>query len=86
MATDETHEDHETRDQTQVEDDYAVTIPRRVRERLDLEPGDSVEWVLTEDGELRVEVVEGEYGVFDDAETVSLGGDLADDDSMGLDY
>ncbi|WP_158058396.1 AbrB/MazE/SpoVT family DNA-binding domain-containing protein [Halorussus halophilus] len=83
MATDETRDDGETRDETRVEDDYAVTIPRRVRERLDLEPGDSVEWVLTEDGDLRVEVVEGEYGVFDDAPTVSLGD--VPDDTLGLD-
>ena len=31
-----------------------VTIPKRVREALDLEPGEELEFVVTEDGELTV--------------------------------
>lgn len=31
-----------------------VTIPKRVREALDLEPGEELQFVVTEDGELTV--------------------------------
>jgi len=68
-------------DQSKVSDDYTVRIPPRIREELDVSPGDSVEWHVT-DGELAVEMVEQEYGVFDDAETVSLGD--VDHDTFGI--
>ncbi|WP_135824906.1 AbrB/MazE/SpoVT family DNA-binding domain-containing protein [Halorussus ruber] len=70
--------------QSRVGDDYSVRLPARVREELDVSPGDRIEWRVTDDGELAVEVVEQEYGVFDDAETVSLGGAADDHDCMGL--
>lgn len=73
-----------TRDETTIGDDYTVRIPPQVREQLDVSPGDSVRWCVTGDGELEVEVVEGEYGVFDDAEVVSLGGAADEHDYMGL--
>ena len=67
-------------DETTVEDDYAVRIP----ERLDVSPGDRLRWVVTDRGELSVEVVEQEYGVFEDAEPVSLGD--VPDDPLGTEY
>lgn len=41
-----------------------------------------VRWNVTEDGELEVEVVRQEYGVFEDAPVVSLGD--VPDDSLGM--
>lgn len=69
-------------DETTVEDDWTVRIPERVRERLDVDPGDKIRWVVTDEGELSVEVVEQEYGVFEDAKTVSLGD--VPDDALGM--
>jgi AbrB family looped-hinge helix DNA binding protein len=79
MATEELSDD------SKVRDDGSLRIPERVRERLDLDPGDRLRWNVTEDGELEVEVVRQEYGVFEDAPVVSLGGAADDHDSMGLD-
>ena len=72
----------EISDETTVEDDCTVRIPERVRERLDIDPGDKIRWLVTDEGELTVEVVEQEYGVFEDAETVSLGD--VPDDALGM--
>lgn len=69
-------------DETTVEDDCTVRIPERVRERLDVDPGDKIRWLVTDEGELSVEVVQQEYGVFEDAETVSLGD--VPDDALGM--
>lgn len=71
-------------DETRVEDDYAVRIPERVRERLGVSPGDKLRWVVTDEGDLSVEMVEQEYGVFEDAEPVSLGD--VPDDALGTEY
>lgn len=78
MATDETP------DESRVEDDFSVRIPPSVRDELDVSPGDRVEWRVTDDGELAVEVVEQEYGAFDDAEVVSLGD--VPDDTLGMEF
>lgn len=74
----------ENRDETTVGDDYAVRIPARVRKQLDVSPGDRIRWGVSDDGTLKIDVVEQEYDVFGDAETVSLGD--VPDDTLGLDY
>lgn len=70
--------------ESRVEDDYAVRIPTRIRDQFDVSPGDRVQWSVTDDGDLTVEVVEQEYGAFEGAEVVSLGGAADDHDCMGL--
>jgi bifunctional DNA-binding transcriptional regulator/antitoxin component of YhaV-PrlF toxin-antitoxin module len=44
-----------------------VSIPAGIRRRLDIEDGDTIRWRVV-DGELSVEVVNQETGVFDDYE------------------
>jgi AbrB family looped-hinge helix DNA binding protein len=83
MATDESSE---TTDETTVNENYAATIPARVRERVDVQPGDKIRWTATEEGQLRVEVVKQRYGVWEDAEPQSLGEVTEEDiDAMGVD-
>lgn len=43
-------------------------IPAAVRRRLDIDDGDHLRWVYSEDGELRVEVVHREEGTFEEFE------------------
>ena len=69
MATEEAAE------QTKVNERGMVTIPADLRRRLDIEPGDTLRWSVTEDDELTVEVVRQRYGAFDDAPTAPMGGD-----------
>lgn len=59
--------------ETTVTDHYSVTVPATVRDRLDIEPGDKIRWSVSEDGDLRVEVVTQEWGVFEDFEPVDIG-------------
>ncbi|MFB6130337.1 MAG: AbrB/MazE/SpoVT family DNA-binding domain-containing protein [Salinigranum sp.] len=83
MATEDTGE---TSDETVINDNYAATIPARVRDRIDVKPGDKLRWTATEDGRLRVEVVKQRYGVWDAAEPGHLGAVTeADIDAMGVD-
>lgn len=78
--------DDETSDETTINDNYAATIPARVRKRIDVQPGDKLRWTATEDGELRVSVVKQRYGALDDLEPVHLGGVTDEEiDEMGLD-
>ncbi|WP_101295374.1 AbrB/MazE/SpoVT family DNA-binding domain-containing protein [Halegenticoccus soli] len=82
MGTEDTGE---TSDETVINDNYAATIPARVRERIDVQPGDKLRWTATEDGHLRVEVVKQRYGVWEDAEPGHLGEVTEDDiDAMGV--
>lgn len=60
-------------DESTVSDRYAVTIPSPVRDRLDIEPGDTVRWRVTEAGELSVEVVKRQFGVLADFEPADMG-------------
>lgn len=70
MTTDEPLEE------TEVSDRGMVTIPAAVRRRLDIEPGDKLQWDITADGDLVVEVVRQRYGAFaDDDKKADLGGD-----------
>lgn len=45
-----------------------ANIPAAVRRRLDIDDGDHLRWVYSEDGELRVEVVHREEGTFEEFE------------------
>ncbi|WP_132057365.1 AbrB/MazE/SpoVT family DNA-binding domain-containing protein [Halorussus amylolyticus] len=65
MATEET--------ETTVNQSYAVTIPAAVREHLDLEPGDRLQWSIDEDGRLVAEIVRERYGLADDIEPIDMG-------------
>jgi AbrB family looped-hinge helix DNA binding protein len=67
-----------TTSETKVTDHGGTTIPAEIRESLDIDPGDKIRWTITDEGELTVEVVKQETGVFDDFEPVSLGGDGAE--------
>lgn len=60
-------------DETTVSDRYAVTIPSPIRDRLDIEPGDTVRWRVTETGDLSVEVVKQRFGVLTDFEPADMG-------------
>ncbi|WP_207587435.1 AbrB/MazE/SpoVT family DNA-binding domain-containing protein [Halomontanus rarus] len=50
---------------TTVDDEYSVTIPPTVRSELDLEPGDRLEWTVT-DGRLVANVVRERFIAFDE--------------------
>jgi bifunctional DNA-binding transcriptional regulator/antitoxin component of YhaV-PrlF toxin-antitoxin module len=63
-------------DETTVNDSYSVTIPEAIRERVDIEASDKIRWHVDDDGALSVEVVKQEMGVFDDFESVSMGGSV----------
>jgi len=53
-----------------------VTIPAKLRRRLDIEPGDKLRWDTDEEGNLSVEVVKQRYGAFaDDDMKAPMGGD-----------
>ncbi|PSQ55209.1 AbrB family transcriptional regulator [Halobacteriales archaeon SW_8_68_21] len=73
MATEEAPEE------TTVSDRGMVTIPARLRRRLDIEPGDKLRWETDEEGNLSVEVVKQRYGAFaDDDMMAPMGGDGLD--------
>lgn len=69
MATEDPSEE------TKVNDRGMVTIPAEIRRRLDIEAGDKLQWDVTDEGTLTVDVVRQRYGAFDDAPTADLGGD-----------
>jgi len=60
-------------EQTVLNDDGAVSVPHSVREQLGLDPGDSLEWSVRDDGTIAVEPVTERYGAFDDFEPVDMG-------------
>lgn len=71
-------------DVTTVDERYAVRIPVRLRRRLDVEPGDAVQWIVSEDGTVELEPADQEYGVFDDFEPFDAGPtDAANDHDLG---
>lgn len=69
------HTDMGTTEETKINDRGGTTIPAEIRESLDIDAGDKLRWTVTEDGELSVEVVKQEIGVFEDFEPMALGGD-----------
>lgn len=73
-------------DETEITDQWTVTVPTIVRHHLDVEPGDEIEWHVADDGSVTVDVVNERYGAFDDFEAVSLGGDAVEShDHLGVD-
>lgn len=64
-------------EETTVSDRGMVTIPASLRRRLDIEPGDKLQWDIDDEGTLSAEVIKQQYGAFDDYEPVSMGGDGA---------
>lgn len=69
---------------TTVDDRYAVRIPAELRRRLDIEPGDAIQWTVTEDGAVELEPIDQEYGAFDDFEPFDIGPtDAANDHDLG---
>lgn len=45
---------------TRVTETYTVEIPRSLREELRLEPGDTIQWDITDSGRLLADVVDAE--------------------------
>ncbi|WP_128478829.1 AbrB/MazE/SpoVT family DNA-binding domain-containing protein [Halorussus pelagicus] len=67
-------------EQTTINDHYSVTVPAAIRNRLDIQPGDKLDWAVTDNGNLVVEVVKQRYGAFEDFEAVDMGKtDVAND-------
>lgn len=62
-------------EETSVSDQGTVTIPASLRRRLDIEPGDTLRWTVSEEGSLEVAVVKQRYGAFEGFEPVPMGGD-----------
>lgn len=65
MAT----EDEETR----VDDEWAVRIPPGAREKMDLQPGDRLQWSVDDDGRLVATVVPERHGAADNLDPVDMG-------------
>lgn len=66
-------------EETKVSDRGMVTIPAAIRRRLDIEPGDKLQWNISERGGLSVEVIQQRYGAFaDDELQADFGGDSAE--------
>lgn len=63
----------EVTDETTVNDSHSVTVPSEIRQRLDIEPGDKLRWILGDKGDLHVEVVRQRYGAFADLEPIDVG-------------
>ena len=61
--------------ETEVSDRGTVRIPSSIRQRLGIEPGDKLRWMVDDEDDLTVEVVRQRYGAFDGDEAVPLGGD-----------
>ena len=60
-------------DETMVEEGHTVTVPDEIRARLDIQPGDTLRWTLTDDGTVRVVVVNQRYGALSDLDPVDTG-------------
>jgi len=60
-------------ERTTINDHYSVTVPAAIRNRLDIQPGDKLDWTVTDDGDLTVEVVKQRYGAFDGFEAADMG-------------
>lgn len=63
----------EVSDETTVNGSYSVTVPAAIRSSLDIEPGDTLRWTLTDDGNLQVSVVDQSYGALSELEPVDVG-------------
>jgi len=74
-------------ERTTINDHYSVTVPAAIRNRLDIQPGDKLDWKVTDDGDLTVEVVKQRYGAFDGFEAADMGETNAaeDHDAVAVD-
>lgn len=74
-------------ERTTINDHYSVTVPAAIRRRLDVQPGDKLDWRVTDDGDLTVEVVKQRRGAFDGFEAVDMGATNAaeDHDAVAVD-
>lgn len=63
----------EVSDETTVNGSYSVTVPAAIRSALDVQPGDTLRWTLTDEGELQVSVVEQEHGALSALDPVDVG-------------
>jgi len=59
--------------ETTVNESYAVTIPAAIRERVDVEPGDRVRWIVDGEDRLLAEIVRERYGAAEDIDPVDMG-------------
>ena len=77
MVEDSSTNDSETLEplHTVTLDDGYVYVPREIIEEFDLEDNGLVRWYLSDDGEVSIEFDHQRYGVLDDFEGVSMGGD-----------
>lgn len=60
--------------ETTVDDSGSVSIPAAVRELADIQSGDTVRWQVGDDGDVSIEIIQQETGVFEEFEPVSTGG------------
>lgn len=51
--------------QTTVRDDYTVEIPQTLREEIDLQPGETIQWDITDSGRLLADVVRKDDRLFE---------------------
>lgn len=58
--------------ETTLDEHYTVTVPAKLRERLDLEPGNRLRWTVTDDGRLLGEVVRERYGVAEELDPIDI--------------
>ncbi|USZ67123.1 AbrB/MazE/SpoVT family DNA-binding domain-containing protein [Halorussus salilacus] len=58
--------------ETILDERYAVTVPAKFRERLDLEPGNRLRWTVTNDGRLLGEIVRERYGVAEELDPIDI--------------
>lgn len=59
--------------ETTVNESYSVTVPARIRERVDLEPGDRLRWAVEGDGRLVAEIVRERYGASESLDPIDMG-------------
>lgn len=59
--------------ETTVNESYSVTVPARIRERVDLEPGDRLRWAVEDDGRLVAEIVRERYGASESLDPIDMG-------------
>jgi len=78
MVTDE--------NETTVNESFAVTIPKAIRDHLDLEPGDRLRWHADDNGDLVAEIVRERHGAASDLEPVDMGETDAVEVTEGYDW
>jgi antitoxin PrlF len=59
--------------ETTVDENWTVTIPRTVRNGIDLEPGDRLRWSVEADERLIADVVRERHGADDRIDPVDVG-------------